>query len=121
MRTDLNVDGMTCAACANRIQRRLGKVDGVEAAQVNFATGRATVTHATSVAEAALAAEIEALGYGVIDDGEDTEAEQAREADLRRRLIVGVVCWRYRRWCCRCSWACSSTAGNGSWLCLRRR
>ena len=91
MRTDLNVDGMTCAACANRIQRRLGKVDGVEAAQVNFATGRATVSHATSVAEAALAAEIEALGYGVIDDGEDTEAEQAREADLRRRLIVGVL------------------------------
>ena len=91
VRTDLNVDGMTCAACANRIQRRLGKVDGVEVAQVNFATGRATVTHATSVAEAALAAEIEALGYGVIDDGEDDEAEQAREADLRRRLIVGVV------------------------------
>lgn len=91
VRTDLNVDGMTCAACANRIQRRLGKVDGVEAAQVNFATGRATVTHAPSVAEAALAAEIEALGYGVIDDGEDIAAEQAREADLRRRLIVGVA------------------------------
>jgi len=91
VRTDLNVDGMTCAACANRIQRRLGRVDGVEAAQVNFATGRATVTHATSVAEAALAAEIEALGYGVIDEGEDAEAEQAREADLRRRLTVGIV------------------------------
>ncbi len=82
---------MTCAACANRIQRRLGKVDGVEVAQVNFATGRATVTHASSVAETALAAEIEALGYGVIDDGDDAEAEQAREADLRRRLIVGVA------------------------------
>ena len=91
VRTDLNVDGMTCAACANRIQRRLGKVDGVEAAQVNFATGRATVTHVLSVAEAALASEIEALGYEVIDDGEDTEAEQAREVDLRNRLIVGVV------------------------------
>ena len=91
VQTDLNVDGMTCAACANRIQRRLGKVDGVEAAQVNFATGRATVTHASTVAEAALASEIEALGYEVIDDGEDTEAEQAREADLRNRLIVGVV------------------------------
>ncbi len=91
MRTDLNVDGMTCAACANRIQRRLGKVDGVEVAQVNFATGRATVTHSSSVAEAALTAEVEALGYGVIDDGDDNEAEQAREAQLRRRLIVGIA------------------------------
>ncbi len=91
VRTDLNVDGMTCAACANRIQRRLGKVDGVEVAQVNFATGRATVTHATSVAESVLAAEVEALGYTVIDDGVEVEAEQAREADLRRRLIVGIV------------------------------
>ncbi len=91
VRTDLNVDGMTCAACANRIQRRLGKIDGVEAAQVNFATGRATVTHETSVAEGALASEIEALGYGVIGEGDDVEAEQTREADLRRRLIVGVV------------------------------
>lgn len=91
MRTDLNVDGMTCAACANRIQRRLGKVDGVEAAQVNFATGRATVTHTSSVLESALASEIEALGYEVLDDGDDSEAEQEREADLRRRLVVGIV------------------------------
>lgn len=91
MRTDLNVDGMTCAACANRIQRRLGKVEGVETAQVNFATGRATVTHAQSVAEAALAAEVEALGYAVVEDGEDGAAEEQREADLRRRLVVALV------------------------------
>ncbi len=91
VRTDLNVDGMTCAACANRIQRRLGKVDGVEVAQVNFATGRATVTHSSSVAETALAAEVEALGYDIIDDGEGTEAEQLREADFRRRLIVAAA------------------------------
>ena len=91
VRTDLNVDGMTCAACANRIQRRLGKVDGVEVAQVNFATGRATVTHSSSVAETALAADVEALGYDIIDDGEGTEAEQLREADFRRRLIVAAA------------------------------
>lgn len=90
-KTDLNVDGMTCAACANRIQRRLGKVDGVEVAQVNFATGRASVTHAASVDEATLAAEVEALGYGIIDDGEDQAADEAREADLLRRLVFAAV------------------------------
>ena len=90
VRTDLNVDGMTCAACANRIQRRLGKLDSVAGAQVNFATGRATVVHDGSVTEATFAEEIEALGYAVIDDAGD-EAEAAREADLRRRLIVAAA------------------------------
>jgi len=91
VRTDLNVDGMTCAACANRIQRRLGKVDGVDAAQVNFATGRATVMHHGSLDEMIFAAEVEALGYSVINDGSEDQAEEAREADLRRRLTVAVV------------------------------
>ena len=91
VRTDLNVDGMTCAACANRIQRRLGKVDGVDAAQVNFATGRATVMHHGSLDEMIFAAEVEALGYSVINDGSEDQAEEAREADLRRRLTVAMV------------------------------
>ena len=90
-RSDLAIDGMTCAACANRIQRRLGKLDAVVDAQVNFATGRATVTHDTSVDDTGLAAEIEALGYAVIDADGGDDAEDRREADLLRRLIVGVA------------------------------
>lgn len=90
-RSDLAIDGMTCAACANRIQRRLGKLDAVAEAQVNFATGRATVTHDGSVDNVALTAEVEALGYLVIE-AEDTEAAEAeREADLQRRLIFAIA------------------------------
>lgn len=81
---------MTCAACANRIQRRLGKAAGVEEAQVNFANGRATVIHDGSTDFAALVEEVEALGYAVIDDGDGEAAEAEREADLKRRLIVAV-------------------------------
>lgn len=44
-RVDLPITGMTCAACANRIERQLGKRAGVEKASVNFATARATVTY----------------------------------------------------------------------------
>ena len=44
-RTDLAIDGMTCAACASSIQRRLDELDAVAEAQVNFATGRATISH----------------------------------------------------------------------------
>ena len=41
-RVDLALEGMTCAACANRIERKLNKLDGVEAS-VNYATEQATV------------------------------------------------------------------------------
>jgi P-type Cu+ transporter len=41
----LPVSGMTCASCANRIERGLKKVGGVETAQVNLASEQATVTY----------------------------------------------------------------------------
>ena len=91
VRTDLTIDGMTCAACSNRIQRRLNKLDAVADAQVNFANGRARIDHDASLDLGVLTAEVEALGYAVIDDGRGDEAELAREADLRRRLIVGAI------------------------------
>ena len=65
-RVDLTIDGMTCAACANRIQRRIGKLDAVAEAQVNFATGRATVIHDGTVEESTLADEVAALGYNMV-------------------------------------------------------
>jgi len=92
IRSDLLVDGMTCAACANRIQRKLTRLEGVAEAQVNYATGRATVRHDDAVGEAALRDTIEGLGYGLIEtesDGDRAEAE--REQQLRQRLIVAVV------------------------------
>jgi P-type Cu+ transporter len=45
VRVDLPVTGMTCAACARRVERRLAKTPGVRAATVNFATERATVEY----------------------------------------------------------------------------
>src|SRR3954470_7055354 len=42
---DLPITGMTCAACARRIERKLKKTDGVSQAGVNFATSRATVEY----------------------------------------------------------------------------
>ncbi|HEX8268212.1 MAG TPA: heavy metal translocating P-type ATPase [Pyrinomonadaceae bacterium] len=44
-RIDLPITGMTCAACANRIEKQLNKQKGVEKAAVNFATARATVNY----------------------------------------------------------------------------
>jgi len=88
--SDLSIDGMTCAACANRIQRKLSRSDGISEAQVNFATGRATVTHDTSVGEAEFRSIVEGLGYRIIDADSSLDAETSREADLRRRFLFAL-------------------------------
>jgi Cu+-exporting ATPase len=89
-RSDIAVEGMTCAACANRIQRGLGKLDGVVEARVNFANGRATVMH-RGVSDDELRAVVERLGYEAPISADHDEAERRREADLRRRWIVAIV------------------------------
>ena len=90
-RTDLSIDGMTCAACASRIQQNLGKLDNVAVAQVNFATGRATVVHGEEIGDSDLAEAIESMGYAVIAADETAAAEARRETELRRRLVVAVT------------------------------
>ncbi|KOV37009.1 heavy metal translocating P-type ATPase [Streptomyces virginiae] len=60
--TDLVVRGMTCAACVNRVEKRLARIDGVTAA-VNLATGRARVHHPADVPPADLLAAVERAGY----------------------------------------------------------
>ena len=89
-RSDIAVEGMTCAACANRIQRTLNKIDGVELVQVNFANGRATVMHDQEVGDDTLRAAIERLGYQAPVTSDHDEAERRREADLRRRWVVAL-------------------------------
>ena len=59
---ELDITGMTCASCANRIERKLNKLSGVHAT-VNYATERATVAHPAEVSAADLLATVEAAGY----------------------------------------------------------
>ena len=59
---ELAITGMTCASCANRIERKLNKLDGVTAT-VNYATEKARVSHAGAVTVQDLIATVEATGY----------------------------------------------------------
>ena len=60
------VTGMTCASCVRRIEKSLGKVEGVHAASVNLATERASVRFDPARVEfATLARAVEQAGYGV--------------------------------------------------------
>jgi Cu+-exporting ATPase len=94
----LAVTGMTCAACAARIEKKLNKIDGV-IATVNYATSKATVLHENGSTKVdSFIKTIEDLGYGAvapkIEEGEST-AEIATEAhliDIRLRLIVSAIC-----------------------------
>ena len=91
---DLPITGMTCASCANRIERKLNKLDGVEAS-VNYATEKATVSYdATAVEPAQLLEAVEAAGYqAVLPDNEAAEHEHDVDptASLRQRLIVAAA------------------------------
>ncbi|MEX1020404.1 MAG: heavy metal translocating P-type ATPase [Litorilinea sp.] len=97
--TELALLGMTCANCANTIQRRLNKVEGVLEAEVNYASERATVTYIPgAVTRDDLAAAVRKAGYDVVESGEDENAEDAealaRAAELKHqwtRLIVGLA------------------------------
>jgi P-type Cu+ transporter len=95
---ELSIQGMTCASCAARVEKKLSGLDGVVAA-VNFATGKATVTAPASVPVSRLIEVVEQAGYtadpprppaGVGDPGA-AGAEAAQVAYLKRRLIVALV------------------------------
>jgi Cu+-exporting ATPase len=101
LRVDLPLTGMTCAACARRIERRLSKSEGVESAAVNFATSRATVEYdpeRTGLRE--LRRRVEEIGYGVLDVTTDDarevvsreeEARREEARDLKRRFVVAAA------------------------------
>src|SRR5437660_3441689 len=86
----LELDGMTCASCAARIERKLNKLDGVSAT-VNFATERASVAFDPARGDVEqLVSTVEQTGYGAaLAAG---HAEERDELDrLSRRLLVSAV------------------------------
>ncbi|MBX6168138.1 MAG: copper-translocating P-type ATPase [Thermobispora bispora] len=89
---ELSITGMTCASCANRIERKLNKLDGV-IATVNYATEKATVTIPEGFDPELLVAEVEKAGYGArLSSAERPSDEDADGlAALRARLITSVV------------------------------
>jgi Cu+-exporting ATPase len=94
-KVELSLSGMTCASCAARIEKRLNKLEGVEAS-VNYALERASVTFASTVSTSELLEAVESIGYRAnivgdsrntltADNAEDREQEGALRS-LRDRL-----------------------------------
>ena len=90
---ELSLQGMTCAACANRIEKALNRMDGVEAA-VNYATETAMVAFTRSaVTEQMLVETVRKAGYdaAVMDDEPIDDDTEERLRALRNRLVFSVV------------------------------
>lgn len=109
-RITLEIGGMTCASCANRVEKRLNKLDGV-AASVNYATEKASIEAPAGYDPLLLVTAVEEAGYtaklpapkptaatpaaaahtAASADGTDAEAADPELVSLRQRLIGSIV------------------------------
>ncbi|MGA6171838.1 heavy metal translocating P-type ATPase [Streptomyces sp. NPDC012600] len=97
---ELTIGGMTCASCAARIEKKLNRMDGVEAT-VNYATEKAKVTYrGEDVSVQDLISTVEATGYTAQEPPPPTAAKEGGTAEsepddgltaLRQRLVTSVV------------------------------
>ncbi|MEU5418063.1 heavy metal translocating P-type ATPase, partial [Streptomyces sp. NPDC020667] len=94
---ELTIGGMTCASCAARVEKKLNRMDGVEAT-VNYATEKAKVTYRDDLSVADLVATVEATGYTaavprpVPEAGPEPGPGDGGELrTLRQRLLTAVV------------------------------
>jgi Cu+-exporting ATPase len=111
---ELVISGMTCAACANRVERKLNKLEGVTAT-VNYATEKARVTFPVDLPPERLLTTVEQAGYAAaLPRPAATEEEAPATADharsLRNRLLVSaaltvpvvvlamVPVWQFEHW-----------------------
>ncbi len=88
------IGGMTCAACAQRIEKVLGKLDGVIIASVNLATEKATVTYdPQKVKLAAIKQSIEKIGYKALSVEKNTvdEDKARKQKEIRTMWIKFIV------------------------------
>src|SRR5688500_19735688 len=83
----IGITGMTCAACAGRIERVLKRVPGIAAANVNLATENAQVDHDGRVMPGALEAAIAKAGYGTRPADQAPEGEDKPRREVRPRLV----------------------------------
>jgi Cu+-exporting ATPase len=95
---ELEISGMTCASCANRIEKKLNKLEGVTAT-VNYATEKARVNAPAGYDPQALIAEVSKAGYTATVPATNQETQSATDTDrpdtellaLKHRLIGSAI------------------------------
>src|SRR5699024_3524716 len=94
-KSELDVMGMTCAACSTRIEKVLNKQEGVELAAVNLATESATVEYNPGLMdEKAIIDRIKKIGYEAKAKAGKEEKKSQKEKELQKmkwKLIISAV------------------------------
>lgn len=92
---DFQLEGMTCAACANRIEKGLNKIPGVTKATVNFAMETAHVEYSPSeVSVSDMQKKVQQLGYKAILKTENEGTQDHREKEVKnqkRKLLLSAI------------------------------
>lgn len=92
MKKEFDITGMTCAACAARIERVVRRIEGVDEASVNLAAERLSVEAKSDVFKAVVAA-VEKAGFGAIQHKKNAEKKDKNTKkirDLKRKLILAA-------------------------------
>ncbi|QJD83088.1 heavy metal translocating P-type ATPase [Cohnella herbarum] len=88
----LYITGMTCAACSSRIERAVGRMDGVHTISVNLATAQASVQiDQGTVGEADVYRKIEQLGYGIEHAQRPKDANDSEVRHYRIRFLASLI------------------------------
>ncbi|MBF9140262.1 heavy metal translocating P-type ATPase [Hymenobacter properus] len=96
--TTLEIEGMSCAACAAAVEKSLARTPGVQSAVVNYATEKATVQYLPEVATpATLKAAVENAGYGVVERAPAADAA-ARQAETDQQKAAAYAQLKRRFW-----------------------
>lgn len=94
-KAEFMITGMTCAACANRVEKGLNKMEGVTNAVVNLATETAVVEyHPSAVSPEDIINRVEKLGYGAAERQDKKEETDYREQAIqrqKRKFILSAV------------------------------
>lgn len=93
-RETLKITGMTCAACSARIEKVLGKMEGIDEVAVNLATEKATVSFDPNTTNLeAIKAKIEKIGYGAVE----IEIKKIVDEDkVRKEKEISNLWWKFR-------------------------
>ncbi|MEZ7173629.1 heavy metal translocating P-type ATPase [Sporosarcina sp. OR05] len=91
VKKDIAITGMTCSACANRIEKGLQRLDGVKSATVNFATEKAAVSFDTELTDSqAIQEKIRSLGYDTVKEEVDLQISGMTCAACSTRIEKGL-------------------------------
>lgn len=98
MKEKFTIEGMTCAACASKVEKAVAKVEGVENVGVNLIAGTMTVSYGGSADENAIMTAVKKIGYGARPAATTVESQKSADVlqnenknEMKSRLTISVV------------------------------